>query len=53
MVGKLGGSSHVFKGRHKKNCIESENGTIGGEGVRKISEFSSFRNDEKHGRVSE
>ena len=34
----------------KKNCIKSENGTIGGEGVRKIIEFSSFTNDEKHGR---
>ena len=39
------------KGRHqKKNCIKSENGTIGGEGVRKIIEFSSFTNDENHGR---
>ena len=39
------------KGRHKKkkNCIKSENDTIGGEGVRKIIEFSSFTNDEKHG----
>ena len=34
----------------KKNCIKSENGTIGGEGVTKIIEFSSFTNDEKHGR---
>ena len=34
----------------KKNCIKSENGTVGGEGVRKIIEFSSFTNDEKHGR---
>ena len=34
----------------KKNCIKSENSTIGGEGVRKIIEFSSFTNDEKHGR---
>ena len=41
----------ITKGRHqKKNCIKSENGTIGGEGVRKIIEFSSFTNDEKHGR---
>ena len=41
----------VTMGRHKKkNCIKSENGTIGGEGVRKIIEFSSFTNDEKHGR---
>ena len=39
------------KGRHpKKNCRFGENGTIGGEGVRKIIEFSSFTNDEKHGR---
>ena len=34
----------------KKNCIKSENGTNRGEGVRKIIEFSSFTNDEKHGR---
>ena len=34
----------------KKNCRFGENGTIGGEGVRKIIEFSSFTNDEKHGR---
>ena len=34
----------------KKNCRFSENVTIGGEGVRKIIEFSSFTNDEKHGR---
>ena len=40
-----------YKGRHqKKNCRFGENGTIGGEGVRKIIEFSSFTNDEKHGR---
>ena len=26
----------------KKNCIKSENGTIGGEGVRKIIEFSNI-----------
>ena len=38
------------KGRHKKNCRFGENGTIGGEGFRKIIEFSSFTNDEKHGR---
>ena len=39
------------KGRHqKKNCRFGENCTIGGEGVRKIIEFSSFTNDEKHGR---
>ena len=38
----------------KKNCRFGENVTIGGEGVRKIIEFSSFTNDEKHGRgVSE
>ena len=33
-----------------------KNGTVGGEGVRKIIEFSSFTNDEKHekrGGVSE
>ena len=41
----------VNKGRHqKKNCRFGENCTIGGEGVRKIIEFSSFTNDEKHGR---
>ena len=41
----------IYKGRHqKKNCRKSENSTIGGEGVRKIIEFSSFTNDEKHGR---
>ena len=34
----------------KKNCRFGENGTIGGEGVRKIIEFSSFTNDEKHRR---
>ena len=34
----------------KKNCRFGENVTIGGEGVRKIIEFSSFTNDEKHGR---
>ena len=34
----------------KKNCIKRENGTIGGEGVIKIIEFSLFTNDEKHGR---
>ena len=34
----------------KKNCRFGENCTIGGEGVRKIIEFSSFTNDEKHGR---
>ena len=34
----------------KKNCRFGENGTIGGEGVRNIIEFSSFTNDEKHGR---
>ena len=34
----------------KKNFLKSENGTIGGEGVRKIIEFSLFTNDEKHGR---
>ena len=34
----------------KKNCRFGENGTIGGEGVRKIIEFSSFTNDEKQGR---
>ena len=34
----------------KKTCRFGENGTIGGEGVRKIIEFSSFINDEKHGR---
>ena len=33
-----------------KNSIKSENGTIGGEGVRKVIEFSSFTNDEKQGR---
>ena len=37
-------SEKKYKGRHQKN------GTIGGEGVRKIIEFSSFTNDEKHGR---
>ena len=48
-IGKL--VTYLHKGRHqKKNCIKSENGTIGGEGVRKIIEFSSFTNDEKHGR---
>ena len=43
---------HISKGRHpkKKNCRFGENGTIGGEGVRKIIEFSSFTIDEKHGR---
>ena len=45
------------QGRHqkKKNCRFGENCTIGGEGVRKIIEFSSFTNDEKHrrGGVSE
>ena len=45
------------KGRHQKktkNCRFGENGTIGGGGVRKIIEFSSFTNDEKHRRgVSE
>ena len=41
----------ISQGRHpKKNCIKSENSTIGGEGVRKNIEFSSFTNDEKHGR---
>ena len=41
----------VAKGRHqKKNCRFGENCTIGGEGVRKIIEFSSFTNDEKQGR---
>ena len=40
----------LTKGRHKKNCRFGENVTIGGEGVRKIIEFSSFTNDEKHGR---
>ena len=41
----------VSKGRHpKKNCRFGENGTIGGEGVRKIIEFSSFTNDEKQRR---
>ena len=46
------GKCFILKGRHpkKKNCIKSENGTIGGEGVRRIIEFSSFTNDEKHGR---
>ena len=40
----------ISQGRHpKKNCIKSENSTIGGEGVRKNIEFSSFTNDEKHG----
>ena len=40
----------LYKGRHqKKNCRFGENVTIGGEGVRKIIEFSSFTNDEKHG----
>ena len=34
----------------KKNCRFGENGTIGGGGVRKIIEFSSFTNDEKHRR---
>ena len=34
----------------KKNCRFGEIVTIGGEGVRKIIEFSSFTNDEKHGR---
>ena len=34
----------------KKNGIKSEKRTIWGEGVRKIIEFSSFTNDEKHGR---
>ena len=39
------------KGRHqKKNCRFGENCTMGGEGVRKIIEFSSFTNDEKHRR---
>ena len=34
----------LTKGRHQKiNC------RFGGEGVRKIIEFSSFTNDEKHG----
>ena len=51
---KMATSTHhkFFKGRHpkKKNCRFGENGTIGGEGVRKIIEFSSFTNDEKHGR---
>ena len=32
----------------KKNCRFGEKGTIGGEGVRKIIEFSSFTNDEKY-----
>ena len=42
----------LSKGRHqkKKNCRFGEIVTIGGEGVRKIIEFSSFANDEKHGR---
>ena len=40
--------------KKKHNCRFGENGTIGGEGVSKIIEFSSFTNDEKHGRgVSE
>ena len=40
----------MAKGRHpKKNCRFGENVTIGGEGVRKIIEISSFTNDEKHG----
>ena len=34
----------------KKNCRFGEIVTIGGEGVRKIIQFSSFTNDEKHGR---
>ena len=34
----------------KKNCRFGEIVTIGGEGVRKIIEFSSFANDEKQGR---
>ena len=42
--------SALGKTSKKKNCIKSENGTIGGEGVRKIIEFSSFTNDEKHRR---
>ena len=43
--------SGSHKGRHqKKNCRFGENVTIGREGVRKIIEFSSFTNDEKHGR---
>ena len=42
---------YLAKGRHtKKNCMKSEKGTIGGEGVRKIIEFSSFTNDKKHRR---
>ena len=42
-------SFELGKTSQKKNCIKSENGTIGGEGVRNIIEFSSFTNDEKHG----
>ena len=42
---------HVLgKTSKKKNCRFGENCTIGGEGVRKIIEFSSFTNDEKHRR---
>ena len=50
---------HLFKSKlgylredikKKKNCRFGENVTIGGEGGRKIIDFSSFTNDEKHGR---
>ena len=50
---KLGGfylRTPLGKTSKKKHCRFGENVTIGGEGVRKIIEFSLFTNDEKHRR---
>ena len=43
-------SKHLLREDIKKKLVFGGNGTIGGEGVRKFIEFSSFTNDEKHGR---
>ena len=47
---------NTSKGRHKKNCIKSENGTIGGRGSEKLLNFhhlQMMKNMEGWGGVSE